>query len=236
MPSAFEHSRHPHGPDLTLSRIMNQPKLASLSSRALILSGVSIALWAAIHPWGTIAGPAVGVSGRWMLSHTFHFLAGLSGLVGLLGLLPRTIASSRVLETISYGMAFVGAALFTSTGLFTAFLWPVVARHAGPLTDANGPFFSPPHPTIVLANGVYLAGHMMLAITLARAGVLPWASATTLIAGAALLFIPPAPLSPAPWIIFLVAAALFGIGLASLGVAVSRIIISMRAAPLRGPV
>jgi hypothetical protein len=184
-----------------------------------MLAGISVALWPLTHPWGSFAGAAIGQSGQWMLAHTFHFLAGGFGLVGLLGFVEREVATAERFERTSFVIAYAGTILFAGTGMFTAFLWPVIARNAPQLTELNGPFFSPPHPLILITTITYSLGHILFGVALARAGAMAVRGAVALGLGALLLMLPPAPLSPLPWLVFPAGGVLFGIGLAALGLA-----------------
>jgi hypothetical protein len=187
------------------------------SGTAFILSGVSLALWPALHPWNHLAGAEVGQSTAWLVSHTFHFLAGFFALFGLAGLAARPGAAVSRLGVAAFAVALTGAALFTATGVFTAFLWPVLAVHAPQTVEITGPFFSPPHPLIGITSVVFSGGFILLAAALRREGILPLPAAAALGAGALLLVIPPPPISPAPWFLIVVAGGVFGAGLVLLG-------------------
>lgn len=197
---------------------MDAHPITRWSGTAFILAGVSLALWPALHPWNQLAGAEVGQSTAWLLSHTFHFLAGFFALLGLAGLAarPRTAPVSR-LAVIAFAVAFTGAALFTATGVFTAFLWPTLAAHAPATVEITGPFFTPPHPLIGITSLVFCAGFALLAVALRREGTLSLAASATLASGALLLVIPPPPITPAPWFLIVAAGAVFGAGLALLG-------------------
>lgn len=198
---------------------MATSKMSSLSGVALILAGISLALFPVTHPWGSLAGPEIGGSGQWMMAHTFHFLAAGFGLVGLLGFVEREVTSAGRLERTGFVLAFAGTILFAGTGMFTAFLWPVLARNAPHLTELNGPFFSPPHPIIVITTITYSLGHILFGVALARAHRMALWGAVALVVGALLLMIPPPPLGSLPWIVFPAGGVLFGAGLAALGLA-----------------
>lgn len=188
---------------------------------SFILAGVSVALWTVVHPWGTVAGPEVGASGRWLLSHTLHFTGGLFASLGLLAFAPRQLREEvATLERAGFFVAFTGAVLFTGTGVITAFVWPILANHAPALTEASGPIFSPPHPVIGITAVAFSLGFILLSVALLRAGVLSKVGAVAFVIGAALLIPPPPPLSPVPWVLFPVGGVLFGLGFVQLGVAV----------------
>ena len=193
--------------------------MRSLTGVAMILSGVSMALWTLVHPWGTLVGAEIGRTQQWMVSHTFHFLAATFGLIGLLGLAYRQFTVARPLERAAFTVAFIGTILFAGTGMFTAFLWPIIARNAPHMAELSGPFFTPPHPIVVLTTLTYAIGHMLLGIALARAGAIAGWGAAALVLGGAMMLVPPAPFSPMPWIVFPVGGVVFGIGLAALRLA-----------------
>lgn len=210
---------------------MKASSLYSLCGIAMLLAGLSVALWTLTHPWGTIAGPEVGGSGRWMISHTFHFTAGLFASVGLLALAPRQFGQVSNLERVGFLVAFAGSVMFTGTGVITAFVWPILATQAPALVELSGPFFSPPHPIIGITAVTFSLGYILLAAALARAGLISRGIAAVTALGAVLLIPPPPPLSPVPWIVFPTGGVLFGIGLAALTVVVTK-----EAARVREPV
>lgn len=154
-----------------------------------------------------------------MLAHTFHFLAGSLGLLGLLGFVEPEVKAAGTLERVAFVIAFAGTILFAGTGMFTAFFWPVLAREAPQVTELNGPFFSPPHPMILVTTVSYSLGYLLLGVALARAGAMAVWGAVALGLGALLLMLPPAPLSPLPWLVFPTGGVLFGVGLTALGLA-----------------
>ena len=188
----------------------------------LILSGICVALWPVTHPWGALAGAETGSSARWVVSHTFHFLAAILGCAGLIGFADREMNSAGLIERAGFGIAFAGTILFAATGVFTAFLWPVLATHAPHLVDLEGPFLSPPHPVTVATRVLYSGGHIVLGAALMRERVIGRAGGVALIAGALLLLIPTQPLSSVPWLVFPIGGLLFGLGLATLGLAKTR--------------
>jgi hypothetical protein len=193
--------------------------MRALTGVAMIVAGVSLALWTLVHPWGTFAGADIGQTQQWMVSHTFHFLAAAFGLIGLLGFAQRQFTVAGSLERAGFTLAFIGTIFFAGTGMFTAFLWPVIARGAPHLAELSGPFFTPPHPMIVITSLSYSIGHIVFGVALARAGVIEKWGAAALVLGGAMMLVPPAPLSPLPWIVFPLGGVVFGFGLASLRLA-----------------
>jgi hypothetical protein len=70
---------------------------------------------------------------------------------------------------------------------------------------------------------LYAAGNALLGVALRRAGVLATPTSVALVAGALLTLVPPAPLSPAPWGVFVAGCVVLGAGLAGLGLALGRV-------------
>lgn len=198
---------------------MPATRLNAFYGVSFLAAGVCVALWGLVHPWGTVAGAEVARSHEWAASHTFHFAGGLLGCIGLLGLAHRQGASSA-LERAGYFVAFAGTVLYTGTGIFTAFVWPLLAERAPAMVELSGPFFSSPHPILAVTKITFSLGFILLAVTLARAGVLARWAAAAAVMGALLLVPPPYPLTPFPWVIFPLGSVLLGIGMAAIGRAV----------------
>ena len=196
--------------------------LRTVAGTAFILAGACVALWALTHPWGVLGGGDTGRSGRWIVSHTFHFLGAVLGLTGLMGFVHREVNSAGLMERTGFGIAFAGTILFAATGVFTAFFWPVLATHAPHLVAVDGPFLSPPHPVTVASRVLYSVGHAAFAVALMRERAIGRGGGVALVTGALLLMIPTEPLSMLPWLLFPLGGTLFGIGLAALGIAVRR--------------
>ncbi len=185
----------------------------------LMIGGLAVALWTLSHPWGTIAGPEVGASVGWIVSHTLHFVGGFFGSIGLLGLVGRQPTATR-LERVGFFVAFAGTVMFTGTGIITGFMWPIMATHAPELVELSGPFFTPPHPVIGITALAYSVGYILLSVALARSEVIAWSAAAMAVIGAVLLIPPPPPLSPVPWVFFPVGGLLLGLGQIAIGMAV----------------
>ena len=201
---------------------MSDPRTAAVSAQAFRAAGVCLALWTLLHPWDQLAGEEAARSGGWLASHTFHFLAGTFSCAAL----PLLYAARRELfdsagTIAALAVAFLGSALFAGTGLFTAFLWPTLAEHAAPLVRAHGPFFTPPHPLILITGLLLTFGYVLLALLLGRKGMLSGARSALLAVGFLMLLIPPPPLAPVPWAVFALAGVVAGVGLFALGGAVT---------------
>jgi hypothetical protein len=193
------------------------------TAAAFIAAGVALAIWSGAHPWNQLAGAEVGRSVGWRVVHTSHFIAGLLLLFALLGLAAaRRELFRSTLGAVTLLVAFTGSALFMAGGVFTAFIWPVLAHHAPHMIAADGPFFSSPDPLLVVTTLTFATGLALLAITLRRAGVISTARAVLLGAGALLLLSAPPPIGPAPWILFALSGVVTGLGLMSVGLALRR--------------
>lgn len=199
---------------------MQSRTLARSTSISLILAGLSLALWTTVHPWGHVDGEHIGRSGQWMLSHSFHFTAGLALLFAVAGLAAQRLGRASRFETAALATAFTGAALFTGTGLFTAYVWPVLAVHSPVLVAADGPLLGVPHPLIPVSALLFSLGLILLAVALLRARVIPFGAAACTVGGAVLLMVPPPPLSASPWPVLVLGGVLSGAGVAWTGWAV----------------
>lgn len=202
---------------------MQPQTLARATSTAFAAAGASLVLWATLHPWDHLAGAAVGQSPRWIVAHTFHFLSGLLLLGAIAGFAVLRLRTATRFGTLAAGVWFAGSALWTGTGMITAYVWPTLAAHAPAMTEASGPIFSPPHPLIVATNLLFALGMVLTAAAMARAGLMPVAGAACLAVGGASILVPPHPIGPAPWAAFVAGAVLAGIGTAWLGLSVRRL-------------
>jgi hypothetical protein len=215
---------------------MQPASLARATSRAFVLAGASLVLWGALHPWDGLTGPESGASTQWMIAHSFHFLSGLALLGALAGLAVLRMPVATRFGTAAAGVWFVGAALWAGTGMITAWVWPMLAVHAPQITLANGPVFSPPHPLLVVTNLTFSLGMALVAVAMLRAGALPLSAAACLVLGAVVLVVPPHPIGPAPWAMFVAGAVLAGVGTAWMGRAVPRLAVTPQPGAAREPV
>jgi hypothetical protein len=202
---------------------MQPQTLARATSRTFAAAGACLVLWATLHPWNHLTGAAVGQSPRWIAAHTFHFLSGLLLLGAIAGFAVLRLRTASRFGTAAAAVWFAGSALWTGTGMITAYVWPTLAAHAPAMTEASGPIFSPPHPLIVVTNLLFALGMVLTAAAMARAGLMPVAGAACLAVGGASLLVPPHPIGPAPWAAFVAGAVLAGIGTAWMGPSVRRL-------------
>ena len=192
-------------------------------SIAFIGAGVSLAAWSGGHPWGQLAGAHVGASVGWRIAHTGHFLAGMLLLFALLGLFARRQSLFRsAFGATTLLLAFTGTALFMAGGVFTAFIWPVLAHNAPAIVAADGPFFSPPDKLLFVTTLMFAVGLVLLGTVLHRAGLISPVARVLLTIGPVLLMAAPPPLGPAPWILFALSGVITGTGLASAGLSLLR--------------
>lgn len=155
-----------------------------------------------------------------MVSHSFHFFSAFFLLFALLGLAVQQAGKVSLTGAAVFVVAFAGTTLFAATGMFTAWIWPVLANHAPFLTEVSGPFFTPPHPAIGVSAVLFSAGFVGLAVGLTRSGFLPAWGGASLALGALLLAIPPTPITSTPWIVFVLGGVFMGTGFVSLSYAV----------------
>ncbi|HEX6749357.1 MAG TPA: hypothetical protein VF092_18830 [Longimicrobium sp.] len=202
---------------------MQTSTLARATSATFAAAGASLVLWATLHPWDHLTGAAVGQTPRWIAAHTFHFLSGLLLLGAIAGFAVLRVRTASRFGTAAAAVWFAGSALWTGTGMITAYVWPTLAAHAPAMTEATGPIFSPPHPLIVVTNLLFAAGMVLTAVAMARAGLMPAAGAACLAVGGASILVPPHPIGPAPWAAFVAGAVLAGIGTAWLGISLRRL-------------
>jgi hypothetical protein len=203
---------------------MQTRTLARGTAASFVAAGASLALWAALHPWDHLTGAAVGQSGQWIAAHSFHFLSGLALLWAISGLAILRFPTATRFGTASAAIWFLGAALWTGTGMITAYVWPTLAVHAPQVTELNGPVFSPPHPVIMVTALVFSSGMILTGIAMLRAGLASLPVAACLVVGGAVLLVPPHPIGPMPWAGFVAGAVLAGIGTAALSRSIPRIL------------
>ncbi|MBV9110323.1 MAG: hypothetical protein JO306_13005 [Gemmatimonadetes bacterium] len=197
--------------------------LVRSTSAAFVAAGACLVLWATLHPWDHLTGAAVGQSVQWIAAHTFHFLSGLLLLGALAGFAVLRVREASRFGTVAAAVWFAGSALWTGTGMITAYVWPTLAAHAPAMTEASGPIFSPPHPLIVVTNLLFSLGMVLTAIAMARAGLMSVAGAAVMALGGASILVPPHPIGPAPWAAFVAGAVLAGLGTAWMGISIRRL-------------
>lgn len=200
---------------------MPERRLIRSSGAALALAGVSFALFLVLHPYGQLAGAEAARQPTWIPAHTFHFLGALFSLFGLVGL--GRLLNGRLGRAGRLGLllAFVGMAMFTGTGMITAFLWPVIADYAPGFVAADGPMFQEPLAarTIESTYVLLVLGFGLLGVAIGRTGLLPRAAGWLLVLGIVLFSAPVQPFGPLPWEARLSGALVFGAALIWLGLA-----------------
>lgn len=207
--------------------------LVRSTSAAFVAAGASLVLWATLHPWDHLTGAAAGRSAQWIVAHTFHFLSGLLLLGALAGFAVLRVREASRFGTVAAAVWFAGSALWTGTGMITAYVWPTLAAHAPAMTEASGPIFSPPHPLIVVTNLVFALGMVLTAAAMARAGLMSLPGAAAMAVGGASILVPPHPIGPAPWAAFVAGAVLAGLGTAWMGISIRRV--GTAPVPVPGP-
>jgi hypothetical protein len=213
-------------PALTLRKVRLAVTMHSIdrwTARAFIAAGVAMAVWSGGHPWNQLAGAEVGGTLGWRIAHWAHFSAGMLLLLALLGLAARRrqlFGSTRGIAALL--VAFTGSALFMAGGVFTAYIWPVLAAHAPHTIAADGPFLGQPDGMLFVTTITFAAGLILLGGELRRAGILDWGTRALLIVGPLLLLAAPPPIGPAPWALFAASGVVTGCGLVLAGRALAR--------------
>lgn len=189
-------------------------------SGALIAAGgVSLAAFVLIHPFDQLAGAQAMHHSRWIPAHTLHFLGSVFAILGLPALYVRNLSRAGASGLIAFLLAFVGTAMFAGTGLITAYLWPLLAKHAPALIEGDGAIFTDRLSTWVTAApyALMVPGYALIAVVLMRARSMPLVAGLLLIAGVLLFAAPVHPVGPAPWILRVTGGVLFGAALVWLG-------------------
>jgi hypothetical protein len=186
---------------------MTSTTLMRWSGLAVLLGGLTYALFVLVHPFGELTNPHVIHSGRWLAAHSLHLLGAVLVLLGLPGLYVAGMDRTGRLGLVGYLVAFVGTTLFAGNGLVTAYVAPL----APALLDPSGPAQGSPFVAVFLLQTLaMIAGFALLAFAALRAGLLPGWVGLLLILGAVLFN---APAVAVPYAIPLVGGVLFGAGL-----------------------
>ncbi|MBM3941922.1 MAG: hypothetical protein FJ316_03170 [SAR202 cluster bacterium] len=189
------------------------------SGLALVLGGVSFALFMLLHPFGELEGAEVTMRWNWVPAHTFHFLGAMFTLLGIIGLYARHDGALGRLGAIGFVIAFIGTAMFVGTGMFTAWVWPVIARHVPAFVAPGGPLFND-SSTVGFTAAPYALmtlGYILFGAAMLKAKVMPrWAVIMSML-GIVLFCVPVHPVGPVPWIVRVIGALVFGGALAWLG-------------------
>lgn len=196
---------------------MSPRAIARATAFAFFAAAPALAAWTLAAPWGHLDGAHIGASPQWILAHGMHFAAGLLLVFAVAGVAVQRLRGADRFETIATGVALLGAGLFACTGAFNTFIWPLVAVHAPQMVEADGAFFKPPLPLVLVASGAFSVGLVLLAVALRRARILSLAGTIAMAAGAALMLVPPPPAAATPWIIIALSGPVAGLGAAWIG-------------------
>lgn len=186
---------------------------------SLIAGGATLTAFLLLHPYGEVAGAHAAHSARWVPAHTLHFAGALLTLFGLLGFYAASWQRLGRLGVAGFLVAFAGTAMFVGTGMLTAFIWPVVAQQDPGFIASNGPMFTNPM-TRLNTDGTYavmVAGYGLLGVAIWMHHFAGRVVAVPLVAGVLLFSAPVPPVGPAPWILRIIGAVLFGGALVWLG-------------------
>lgn len=183
------------------------------SGIALIAGGICLALFGLTFPINSSGFPDNDNRGaQWVVSHTFHFVGATLIQFGLFGIMARQIQRNSRLDIVAFLVAFWGTLMFACLGIIAGYLSPLYPL----LLSDRDPLNSNPLGLVFPASGLlFIAGWILVAIAIVRAGVPPKWSAVLIIVGAgpfALGFL-------FPWVVGAGAGLVFGAGLVWLGYA-----------------
>lgn len=181
---------------------MRSTELIRWSGLAAIL-GVALLIISDLLALTVFSGDPVEIvtTGAYLADGTTRVLAGVLLLLGLVGLYARQAEASGVPGLVAFLVAFAGTALIFGTWWTNAFVAPVLAQENSRLLETG--------PTGVLNVAFTLSfalgavGWLLFGLVSLRTRVYPRAAVITLMAGAALTFVP----LPGAGLVFYVAIA-----------------------------
>ena len=191
---------------------MTSTKLIRLSGIFSILAGILYALSALIHPAGEDVGSIASVF--WVPAHLLGSIAAIFILFGLMGLYGSQLVRTGWLGFIAFFLAFVGSAMLGIEESQSVTMAPLLAGKAPALLEQSslaGPALI--FGLIFLVS--FFLGFLLLGIASMRAGVLPRWSGLLLILGLVLTLG-----GQMSHLVGIIAAVVFGAGLAWMGSAV----------------
>ncbi|HEX2911626.1 MAG TPA: hypothetical protein VH186_12520 [Chloroflexia bacterium] len=200
---------------------MSPQRLVRWSGAALASGGLSFVLFLLLHPYNELAGAHASHMATWVPAHSFHFLGALLTLFGLVGLYIRQLRESGWLGLAGFVVSFCGMTMFAGTGLITAYIWPVIAKADPSFVEPDGPMFKDPLAIGVIDStyAVMVVGFLLFGVAIYRARIFPRGGAILTMLGVILFSAPVEPVGPAPWIVRIAGACVFGAGLIWLGLA-----------------
>jgi hypothetical protein len=191
--------------------------ITRLSYAALGLGGIAGAAFVIISR-GEVMGALAMISQRWLIAHNLHFISAALLLFGVVGLYQAHSRRMTLAGHFAFVMALLGTGLFLAGGVITAALLPFIAGAAPNVVAPTGPLFHPLLPVLPVSLGLFSIGWFLLAIVIARAGIVPPWSGWTLAVGVAIQAIPPRPFGPVPWIMTDIGWVIMAIGLVGIAV------------------
>jgi hypothetical protein len=123
---------------------------------------------------------------NWSWINTLGVLGALAGILGQAGILAIQAYNTNVYAIVGFFIAVAGTTLLVGTMLWDTILWPVLYRHAESLLEFQGPIYSSRvFLGFFIASGlIFGAGHILVGMGIARAGVLPRTAGIMLAVGA----------------------------------------------------
>ena len=190
---------------------MTSTKLIRWSGLFCMLAGILYALAALIHPAGEDVSSIT--ASLWVPAHTLGGIGAVSLLFGLIGLYARQAAKTGWLMLVGFVLAFVGSTMLAMEEFQSVTVMPLIAAEVPKLIKEASLSGSTLVFGVVFLVSFFL-GFLLFAIAIMRARVLPVWSGLLLILGLVLSF-------GGPWshVIGIIAAGVFGLGVASMGYA-----------------
>lgn len=192
-------------------------KTIDWSGKALICSGIVVAVSMLFHPDDTAAGSFLRAA--WVPVHILLGIAVITGLAGLGGLYTVMGPKLSVFGRVSFGIAMLASVLLAGVMFFfEATLLPALSRDPAfePLLSGAGPIMNGPLGYLLWATMILgSVGYVLLAIYLVVSKTISPVNGLLFIGVPLASFAP-----PIPYALEIVGGVLFGIALIWLGVSV----------------
>ena len=197
---------------------MSGTKLIRWSGCMAALGGIFMAASMLIHPWAQRTGD-IATTLQWFVSHASHLVGAVLMVLGLFGLYLRQREATGKPGLFSFLVAYLGTVLFVATGVTSTFWWPAIAQDAPSFVVDGGPLFKNwlTKGSMLAARVFLVLGYGWFGFVSFRAGILPRVGSLLVIVGAVAMNLPTPPVGPVPWVVTVIGAVVFCLGLLSWG-------------------